>query len=148
EQSSVDVLDKFIAHNCDLTIRNGDGYNCLEIAIIHKNEKFVRKLLDIPKVKKEGEEEKDIDEIKLYNVEPEWRKLLRNSQITKENGRTVVDSPMRKIIRIMPSLAYELLHKFEAEVGNKHQAFHYKYYDFEFIEDQCFVEQWKANFSM
>jgi hypothetical protein len=107
-----------------LTKCNHLGYNCLEVAIIKGNRPFIKHILKLEK--------------------SQWEVLMHNAQINK--NRTRVDTPMRKLIRYIPDLAYKVFSECVTSKSNdtspleeKQKVFHY---DFQFLEDHCHVEQW------
>ncbi len=107
-----------------LTERNDCGYNCLEVAIMNTNRPFVEYIFDLNPT--------------------QWKVLMRNAQINDQ--ATKVDTPMRKLIRDMPHMAYKVFNKcIKTTKNDTNEAKENKTinYDFEFLEDHCHVQKWK-----
>ncbi|UJR32312.1 hypothetical protein I4U23_019776 [Adineta vaga] len=129
--ASVCILDIFLRYiqNCKqipfdlLTAIDGLGHNCLETATLARNRSFVEYLLNL-------------NNISLF------KNLLRNAQILDIHYQHV-DTPLRKLITCMPDLAYRVLDICITRIGNKYKAQYKIIYDFEFLEDHCFIEQWQ-----
>ncbi|CAF2737375.1 unnamed protein product [Rotaria sp. Silwood2] len=131
--ASVCILDIFLKYienyeknSCDfLTTVDGFGHNCLETATISRNRPFVEYLLNL-------------NNISLF------KSLLRNAQLLDIHHQHV-DTPLRKLVKCMPDLAYRILDIFITHIGDKHEAHHEIIYDFEFLEDHCYIQQWKQH---
>ncbi|CAF4580342.1 unnamed protein product [Rotaria sp. Silwood1] len=129
--ASVRILDMFLQYienyqknSFDfLTAIDGFGHNCLETATISKNRPFVEYLLNL-------------NNISLF------KSLLRNAQLLDIHHQ-YVDTPLRKLVRFMPDLAYRILDIFITHIGDTHEAHHKIIYDFEFLEDHCYIQQWQ-----
>ncbi|CAF1080228.1 unnamed protein product [Rotaria sordida] len=129
--ASVCILDMFLKYienyrknSFDfLTTIDGLGHNCLETATISRNRPFVEYLLNL-------------NNISLF------KNLLRNAQLLDIHNKHI-DTPLRKLITYMPDLAYRVLDIFITHIGNKHEAQHKIIYDFEFLEDHCYIQQWQ-----
>jgi len=104
-----------------LTALDGFGHNCLETAIISRNRSFVEYLLNL-------------------NNTLLFKNLLRNAQLLDIHHRHV-DTPLRKLVIYMPDLAYRVLDICITYIGNKHKII----YDFQFLEDHCYIQQWQHN---
>jgi ankyrin repeat protein len=125
------ILDLFLKYiqNCKkisfdlLTAIDGFGHNCLETAILARNRPFVEYLLN------------------LNNI-PLFKNLLRNAQSLDIYNREI-DTPLRKLVKSMPDLAYRVLDICITNIGNKHKGQFKIIYDFEFLEDHCFIQQWQ-----
>jgi hypothetical protein len=128
EYGSSKLVQELIEFDCDLFATNVDGYNCLEVAIEANNEEVVRYLI---------ENDNCFD-------------LMRNSQIQEKKRaycslfarRCEVDTPMRKLIRKMPSMALLVLDKCSMIVRTKGTAIHKNIFAYEFLEDQFTVNTW------
>ncbi|CAF3338094.1 unnamed protein product [Rotaria socialis] len=131
--ASICILDMFLRHvrNCQihsydaLTAINGFGHNCLETATISRNRSFVEYLLNI-------------NNISLF------KSLLRNAQLLDIHYQNV-DTPLRKLVKFMPDLAYRVLDIFITHIGDKHDAYHKIIYDLELLEDHCHIQQWQRS---
>jgi ankyrin repeat protein len=127
--ASVCILEIFLNYiqNCKknsfdlLTALDGFGHNCLETAIISRNRLFVEYLLN------------------LNNI-PLFKNLLCNAQFLDIHYHHI-DTPLRKLVTYMPDLAYRVLDICITFIGDKRKII----YDFQFLEDQCSIEQWQYN---
>ena len=102
-----------------LTALDGLGHNCLETAILARNRAFVEHFLN------------------LNNI-PLFQNLLRNAQFLDVHYHHI-DTPLRKLVTCMPDLAYRVLDICITSIGDKHKII----YDFQFLEDQCYIEEWQ-----
>ncbi len=112
-----DLMDPFIV--CDKC-----HYNCLEVAIINYNRSFINYIFDLKKC--------------------QWEMLMQNAQINDKG--THVDTPMRKMIRYMPDIACKVFDKCIEINPDKNDQLKEKkkkrFYDFQFVEDHCHVQEW------
>ncbi|CAF1438206.1 unnamed protein product [Adineta ricciae] len=131
EHASSKIVKQLIDFDCDLFATNIDGHNCFEVAIEAKNEEVVRYL---------------IEHDHCFN-------LMRNSQIRTKNHSSCslfthqceVDTPMRKLIRNMPSMALLVLDKCSMTIRTKDTAEHKSIFMYEFLEDQFIVNTWNQH---
>jgi ankyrin repeat protein len=100
----------------DFLVTNIQDFNCLEVAIEAKNDRVVKYLL---------ENERAFE-------------LMRNAQ-----NQDTDNTPMRKLIRSMPDMALLILKKCTLTVGVEKSHIHMEIYNYEFFEDQYFIEDWK-----
>ncbi|CAF3187601.1 unnamed protein product [Rotaria sp. Silwood2] len=111
-----------------LLARDRKGFNCLEVAIRANNYPFVKRLFQCK-----------------YT---QWKQLMRNAQFSQNN--TSVDTPMRKLIRYMPDMAYQALDKCKRDTNflNEHnKSIRGIQFDFELLEDHCDVKKWQYDTS-
>ncbi len=91
----------------------------MEIAIINQNESIVKELLTLPN----------------------WRELMRNAQPI--DGSKAYDTPMRKLIRYLPTTAVWLIEeKLTRTLGGQGKHVFKTVYDYEFYMDVYQVKQW------
>ncbi|CAF0860571.1 unnamed protein product [Rotaria sp. Silwood1] len=108
-----------------LLARDRQGYNCMELAIQANNIPFVKRLFECKT--------------------NQWKKLMRNAQLSQNDK--YVDTPMRKLVRCMPEIAYQALDKCKMETNfpNEYdQSLCEKQFDFEFLEDHCHIKKWQS----
>lgn len=128
EYGSSKLVKQLIELDCDLFATNVDDYNCLEVAIEANNEEVVRYL---------------IENNNCFD-------LMRNSQIREKKRaycsllarQCEVDTPMRKLIRKMPSMALLVLDKCSMIVHTKGMTVDKSIFMYEFLEDQFIVNKW------
>ncbi|CAF1136805.1 unnamed protein product [Adineta steineri] len=133
EYGSSKLVKQLIEFDCDLFATNVDGHNCLEVAVEANNEEVVRYLI---------ENDNCFD-------------LMRNSQIQERKHaycsllprHCEVDTPMRKLIRKMPSMALLVLDKCSMIVHTKGMAVHKNIFVYEFLDDQFTVNKWNRDSS-
>jgi hypothetical protein len=81
--------------------------------------------------------------VKYLLSRPNWKELMRNAQQIEKTD--AYDTPMRKLIRYMPSVALWMIkEKLTQKVGGAGQKVSKEIYDYEFYEDMCMVKQWYA----
>ncbi|CAF3917983.1 unnamed protein product [Rotaria sordida] len=100
----------------DLLVTNIQGFNCLEVAIEEGNERVVKYLL---------EHERGFE-------------LMRNAQNEYPDN-----TPMRKLIRSMPDMAKLIIDECTLTVGAEKSHIHMEIYNYEFLEDWYFIDDWK-----
>ncbi|XP_048242568.1 serine/threonine-protein phosphatase 6 regulatory ankyrin repeat subunit B-like isoform X4 [Haliotis rufescens] len=107
----------------DMTHRNSGGLNCLDLAIMHGHKDIARYIL-------------------RHDL---WREALRNhvspKKKNKRSSRKIV-TPMRRLIRDMPDLAYEVLERSVTTtvISDGEKKKEEKTYNFEFVDD--LYENW------
>ena len=170
---SREVVKHLLRSNADLLHTNVDGYNCLEMAIKEKNEDVVKYLID----------NENIFQLmcNAQLIRPECSALCRRNNDNNENcvsscyttsdkrsncclshcyrwylDSVKVDTPMRKLIRYMPDMAYRVLSKcvttvgFEktklglekTTLGIEKSKLHRKFFNYEFLEDHFDINSW------
>ncbi|CAF4891053.1 unnamed protein product [Rotaria sp. Silwood1] len=102
----------------DLLVTNIQGFNCLEVAIEEGNERVVKYLL---------EHECGFE-------------LMRNAQNEYPDN-----TPMRKLIRSMPDMAKLIIDECTLTVGAAKSHIHMEIYNYEFLEDWYFIDDWKKD---
>ncbi|CAF1423214.1 unnamed protein product [Adineta steineri] len=119
ENGHKEVVNLLLKAEASTTFRNAQVYNCLEIAIINRQEDIVMQLL----------------------THSTWREMMRNAQPIENTE--AFDTPMRKLIRYMPDQAIWLIeNKFTKIVGGPGQKIYKTIYDYEFYEDIHKVKDW------
>lgn len=118
--------------NADIQRTNCDGYNSLEIAILNNHPSTVQEFLR----------------------HSTWKKSLRNAQIQpmveRKKNRKYEDlsTPLRKLIRYMPSEAAEVFTKCLIEIGGSEDNAYKIIFNYEFLEDQLSIFKWKQDRSI
>ena len=121
EKGHVEIVRLLLQAGASTTFRNGQVYNCLEIAITNQQKLVVEKLCQ----------------------QPAMKEMMRNAQ--QIEGTEAFDTPMRKLIRYMPDMAVWLIdNKLTTVAGGPGQKICKKIYDYEFYEDMCAVKDWYA----
>jgi len=122
---SRELVDFLLDHNADLLMTNVKGLNCLEMAIAEKNENVVKYFIEHDRI----------------------FELMRNAQIQRVSISNIitdnrVDTPMRKLIVDMPKMALLMLDKCTIEIGAENTGLHMNIYNYEFLDDEYFVNSW------
>ncbi len=119
EYNHLDLINYFLElTNIDTTIRNSQGLNALDIAIVNHRDIIVRRLLCCNN----------------------WRRLMENAYYD-EGG--IISTPMRELIIFMPEIAYEIINtKLTTIKGNDNMTEHQVIYDYTLFEDQYHILNW------
>ncbi len=116
----VKTVKYLLEQGASTTFRNSELYNCLEIAITHQQEEVVKDVL--------------LDH-------PTWKQMMRNAQLIEDTE--AYDTPMRKLIRYMPTVTLWLLDKkLTRVIGDPGQHMNMTIHDYEFYEDMLHVKRW------
>ncbi|CAF3841205.1 unnamed protein product [Rotaria sp. Silwood1] len=119
ENGHTEIVKFLLEKDASSTLRDARSYNCLDIAIIGQHEKLVTELFS----------------------HDSWRDMMRNAQPI--DGSEAFDTPMRKLIRYMPTVAAWVINeKFTTVVGGPGQKVYKRIYDYEFYEDMFEVRDW------
>lgn len=111
------LVEHLIKKNADLLMTNIQDFNCLEVAIEAQNERVVKYLLEHDRA----------------------FELMRNAQ-NQDSDYT----PMRKLIKLMPDMALLILNKCTLTIAGERSLARMQIYNYEFFEDQYFIEDWKS----
>lgn len=121
---SFKLVKSLLDHNADPLLININGLNCLEVAIEEENEEVVK-----------------------YFIKHDLIfQLMRNAQ--RCGGKFLAidnylaDTPMRKLIEHMPEMAFLMLDKCTIDIGAAKTVLERKIYNYEFLEDQYFINSW------
>ena len=121
ENGHLPIVQYLLEAGASTTFRNTQVYNCLEVAIVSRQEKIVEELFK----------------------HSAWRQMMRNAQPIEDTE--AFDTPMRKLVRYMPQMAVWLIDdKFTKTVGGPGQKVYKTDYDYEFYEDMLLVKDWFA----
>ncbi|CAF1013321.1 unnamed protein product, partial [Didymodactylos carnosus] len=120
------IVKLLLRYGADVQIENCDGYNAMEVAILNNHQIVVHEFI----------------------VHDTWDKSMRNAQIKpsnddKEDNDDDISTPMRKLICYMPIEAEEVLNRCMTEVRGTEDYGYKIIYNYEFLEDQFFVNKWK-----
>ncbi|UJR16752.1 hypothetical protein I4U23_003652 [Adineta vaga] len=123
------LVKSLLNHNADLLLTNRNGLNCLEVAIEEHNEEIVKYFIEHDRI----------------------FELMRNAQIQPRKFCFIkghmAGTPMRKLIEHMPDMALLILEKCTIDIGGERIPLHNKIYNYEFLDDQYFINTWiKDNF--